>query len=326
MAIPKKALLIIVTLGLIGAILYVYFQQKALPPVMKATGTIEVTRADAMPKLAGYVTDFQLKAGERVEKGQIIGKVVRTDLEAQLWRDEAALAKAESQLEDLASGAREQERLDLTESVAASRAVYEKAQADYDRYEKLAQAGAISAQQLDTARSALAVALHNKQSLEQKLSLLEAGNRPQTIEAQRLEVERNKAIVKASQTVLDDRIVVSPISGLILTKNFENGEYVNPGAALLTIGDMQDCWVKIYIPSTQLGLVQIGQQAEVRVDSFPDRVFMGTVREISTNAEFTPRQSLTPSERANMVFAVKVAVNNSEGLLKPGMPADVVLP
>lgn len=326
MTIPRKAFIIVVVLGVIGTILYVYFQQKALPPVIKATGTIEVTRADAMPKLAGYLTDFQLKAGDRVEKGQVVGKVVRSDLEAQLLRDEVALAKAKAQLEDLSSGAREQERQDLAESLAASQAVYEKAQADYDRYEKLAQAGAISAQQFDTARSALAVALHNKQSLEQKISLLEAGNRPQTIEAQRLEVERNKAIVKASQTLLDDRLVVSPVSGLVLMKNFENGEYVNPGAALLTIGDIEDCWVKIYIPSTHLGLVQIRQSAQVRVDSFPDRVFMGTVREISTNAEFTPRQSLTPSERANMVFSVKVAVNNSEGLLKPGMPADVVLP
>jgi HlyD family secretion protein len=88
---------------------------------------------------------------------------------------------------------------------------------------------------------------------------------------------------------------------------------------------MTDCWVKVYVPSTHLGLISVGQAANVKVDSFPGRVFSGVIKEISQNAEFTPRQSITQSERANLVFAVKVQVDNSEGILKPGMPADVVL-
>jgi len=122
-----------------------------------------------------------------------------------------------------------------------------------------------------------------------------------------------------------DTVVVSPISGIVLTKNFENGEYINPGSALATVGDMTDCWVKVYVSSAQLGLIKTGQAVAVKVDSFPDRVFAGTIKEISQNAEFTPRQSITQRERANLVFYVKVKVDNGEGVLKPGMPADVII-
>ena len=92
---------------------------------------------------------------------------------------------------------------------------------------------------------------------------------------------------------------------------------------MATVADLSDCWVKVYLPSTVLGRVKAGGAADVRVDSFPDRVFRGKVRAVSDRAEFTPRQSLTTEERANLVFAVEVEVDNAESLLKPGMPADV---
>jgi HlyD family secretion protein len=163
------------------------------------------------------------------------------------------------------------------------------------------------------------------QALEQRLSLSDAGNRPKAIEAQRLEVERSKAVLAASKALVQDTVVASPVSGLVLTKNFENGEYINPGSALVTVGYMNDCWVKIYVPSTHLGLIKVGQPADVKVDSFPDKVFRGEIKEISQTAEFTPRQSITQRERANLVFAVKVKIENADGILKPGMPADVVI-
>ena len=120
-------------------------------------------------------------------------------------------------------------------------------------------------------------------------------------------------------------LIASPLDGLVLTKNFEDGEYVNAGAAIATVGNMQDCWVKIYVASTQLGQIKVGQQTDVMIDSFPGKVFSGTIKEISQNAEFTPRQSITQRERANQVFAVKVQIDNSDDSLKPGMPADVVI-
>lgn len=306
-----------------GAAGYKYFR-----PVEKgitATGTIEVTRADIMPKVNGYLTGLQLKVGDTVKSGQKIATITRVDLEAQVVRDEAALAKATAQLRDLEAGLRRQERQELSAMVESARSVYDKAKNDYARYQNLYATGAISTQQLDTARSNMEVTHSAMTAATQRLSLGDEGSRPEAIEAQRLEVERSKAVLAASKVLLEDTVVVSPINGLVLSKNFENGEYVNPGAAIFTVGDMIDCWVKVYISSTQLGQITVGQEANVKVDSFPGRIFRGEIKEISQNAEFTPRQSITQSERANLVFAVKVKVDNSEGVLKPGMPADVVL-
>ena len=290
-----------------------------------ATGTIEITKYDVSAKIGGYLTNLKIQQGDRVEAKSLIANVVKQELELGVLRDEAALAKAEAQLRDLEQGARDPERQEMLANVASTASVYEKAQTDYERFVKLHAQGAVADQQLDTAKSQLDGAYNAYQAAKEKLNLLNQGTRPETIEAQRLEVERNRAILKASQVLTNDTAIFSPASGLVLTKNYENGEYVNPGAAIATIGDMNDCWVKIYVPSTQLGLISIGQSTTVKVDSFPGRTFAGVIKEISQNAEFTPRQSITKEERANQVFAVKVKIDNSEGVLKPGMPADVVL-
>ena len=322
---PKKtAVIAVLLLVVLGAAAYKLWPGDA--KALKATGTIEVTKADIMPKVNGYLNALTVKAGDKVQAGQQIARINRTDYEAQVIRDEAALARAVAQLKDLEAGSRPQEKLELTAAVESALSRYEKARVDFDRYQALYAKGAVSAQQMDSARSGLEVATGDLTAARQRLSLSEEGTRPDTIEAQRLEVERSKAVLAASKTMIDDTFVKSPITGLVLTKNYENGEYVNPGAALMTVGDMTDCWVKVYIPSTHLGRIAVGQSAEVRVDSFPGRVFPGTIQEIAQQAEYTPRQSITPSERANLVFAVKVQVDNGAGILKPGMPADVLLP
>lgn len=319
----KLAAGLVIVLTLVGAAGYKLFR-----PVEKgitATGTIEVTRADVMPKVSGYISNFTLKAGDRVEVGQMIAKINRADLEAQVLRDEAALNKAQVQLRDLEAGARSQERQELAAAMQSAQSVYDKARTDFSRYQKLYEQGAVSTQQLDAARSVMEVAYNSLTAARQRLSLTEEGNRPDVMEAQRLEIERSRAVLAASRVAVEDTVITSPISGLVMSKNYENGEYMNPGSALITVGDMSDCWVKVYISSTQLGLLQVGQPAKVKVDSFPDRTFTGEIKEISHTAEFTPRQSITQSERANLVFAVKVKLDNSEGVLKPGMPADVII-
>jgi HlyD family secretion protein len=290
-----------------------------------ATGTIEVTRADITSKVGGYITNLAIKEGDGVKKGQVVLYVARPDLKAQLLRDEAALNKAEVQLRDLQKGSRSQEVNQASATVNSAKSVYEKAKTDLARYQELFDQGAISAQQMAAVQSAFEVAEGSFNSANAQLSLLAEGNRPDIIEAQRLEVERCKAIVEASRTQVTDTVISSPLDGLILTKNFEEGEYVNPGSPIATIGNMNDCWVKIYVSSNELGKISVGQQTEVMVDSFPGKVFVGTIKEISQNAEFTPRQSITKQERANLVFAVKVQIDNQDGALKPGMPADVVI-
>ncbi len=290
-----------------------------------ASGTIEITKTDITPKVSGYLRDLTIDSGDAVRLGQTVAKIDRPDLQAQLLRDQAALDKAKLQLTDLQKGSRNQERQAASANVASARSVYQKTKADYARYNALYQQGAVSKRDLDVARSAMEVAQSALQAAEMQFSLTDEGNRPDVVAAQRQEVLRNQEIVAASRIALTDATVASPLNGVVLSKNYESGEYVNAGSAVATVGDLKDCWVRIYVASTQLGLLKIGQPAVVKIDSFPDRAFKGTIQEINQSAEYTPRQSITERERANLVFGVKVKIDNSAGILKPGMPADVVL-
>lgn len=317
------AIALLILLITIAAAGYKLYQTKA--DGITATGTIEVTIADIVPRLNGYLTELNIAAGDTVQAGQIIAHIKRSDLAAQLLANEAALAKAKVQLTDLEKGARAQEIAQADAKIAAAQSVYDKAKNDLARYRQLYQDGAVAAQQLDASQANYDVAYNALLAAQSERNLLAEGARPDVIEAQRIEIKRLEAAVEAARTTLADATIRSPLSGVILTKNFEPGEYVNAGSAIATVGAPDDCWVKIYVSSSQLGLLQLGQPVAVRVDSYPDRVFAGTIKEISQKAEFTPRQSITQRERANLVFYVKVKIDNAAGILKPGMPADVVI-
>ena len=314
------ALVAIFTIGAAGYKLYGRSEQG-----ITATGTIEVTKTDITSKVGGYLIELKVREGDAVNKGNIVAVIDRPDLKAQLWRDEVALAKAKAQLRDLEQGARSQELQEASANLAAAKSQAIKAQTDFNRYSTLFREGAISSQQLDASRSAHEVAANTLTAAQSRYSLLLAGNRPEAIAAQRLEVERSEAVLAASRTQVADLEVNSPLAGRVLSKNYERGEYVNAGAAIATIGDMNDCWVKIYVSTEQLGKIRLGQAASVKIDAYPDKTFRGEIKEISQNAEYTPRQSITQRERANMVFAVKVKLDNPAETMKPGLPADVVL-
>lgn len=290
-----------------------------------ATGTIEVTKTDITAKVGGYLVELKIKEGDLVQRAQQVVKIDRPDLQAQLLRDEAALARAKAQLRDLELGARSQELQEAAANLAAASAQATRAKADFERYSRLFREGAIAAQQLDNSRSAHEVAANSLLAAQSRYSLLQSGNREETIEAQRLEVTRSEAVLASSRSQLADTNVVSPLSGRVLSKNYEQGEYVNAGVSIATIGDMKDCWVKVFVSTAQMGQIRLGQAVKVKIDAYPDRAFRGEIREISQNAEYTPRQSITQRERANMVFAVKVKIDNPDEIMKPGLPADVVI-
>lgn len=290
-----------------------------------ATGTVEVTLADIVPKVNGYMSELTIQEGDTVQAGQVIVQISRKDLAAQLLVDEAALSKAEWQLTDYIKGPRVQEIEQARAELAAAQATYHKANNDLARYRVLYRDQVISAQQLDAVQADYEVARNSLLAAQSKESLVMEGNRPDVIEAQRAEVKRLRAAIEATRSNLADTIVHSPMNGVVLTKNFESGEYLSTGSAIATVGDLNDCWVKIYVSSEQLGLIQLNQPAKVSIDAYPGRPFAGSIKEISQNAEFTPRQSITQRERANLVFYVKVKIDNPDGVLKPGMPADVII-
>ena len=184
-------------------------------------------------------------------------------------------------------------------SVRNAEAQFEKAKRDLDRYTTLHRDGVLSSQQMDAARTA-----YDTASSQLQLS---------------------QAALRTAEVRLKDSVINSPLNGVVLHKSVEAGETVSPGISIATVGDLEKPWIKVYVKEDKLGLVKLGQRAEVRVDSFPGKAYEGTVTYISSEAEFTPKHVQTKEERVKLVFGVKVSVRNENNELKPGMPADVRL-
>ena len=120
-------------------------------------------------------------------------------------------------------------------------------------------------------------------------------------------------------------MLTAPVDGIVISRNAEPGEMLGAGQSVLTIGETAAPFVRVYVPTRQLPAVRQGQRAVARLDGYPDRPIAGQVVAISPEAEFTPRIALTEEERADLVFGVKVALTDTTGLLRPGLPATVEL-
>ena len=136
------------------------------------------------------------------------------------------------------------------------------------------------------------------------------------------QIRQAEAALEVLRVRLDKMTLRSPLAGLVTSRAINVGETAAPGGTLLTVANLDEVKLTIYVPETQIGRVTVGQEVEVQVDSYPHQVFQGRVVPISPRAEFTPKNVQTPEERVSIVFAVRVALPNAGHELKPGMPAD----
>jgi multidrug resistance efflux pump len=117
--------------------------------------------------------------------------------------------------------------------------------------------------------------------------------------------------------------VYAPVSGVVLTRNIEPGEVIQPAAVALTIGQLDDITITVYVPENRYGQIKMGMEAKVTVDSFPGETFRAAVVRVADQAEFTPRNVQTEEGRSTTVYAIELSVDDPAGNIKPGMPADV---
>ncbi len=321
----KKLILPFVGLLIILAGAYFFWQTYLIEEneLIQATGTIEATTVNLNAKLAGTIEVLNIKQGELVKKGDLIAELGRSDLIAQRERDELSVLKAQANLADLLSGAREQETKAALAGINVVKAKLEQAEAELRRVEALFKEGALTEVEYEKAQTNVEIILNELMALEAQYELLTAGNRAEVIKAAQIEVERTQAVLKSTEAMIEDLKIYAPLDGVVLTKNYELGEYVTPGAVVATIANLEDLWIKVYIPTDDLPKIFLGQKVTFTVSGSP-KIFEGVVQEIATKGEFTPRTIQTKKERANVVFAVKIGIKNGEGILKPGMPADVV--
>lgn len=319
----KKIICMLFILMLVAGGGYYYYMMNK-DDRLTASGTVEVTKYDVTPRIAGYIRELTYREGDFLTEGVLVCRLEREDLQRQNESGWQAVEAAQATLTDLQKGSREQEIFMAKSQIDRTKAVYDKASADLTRNEQLYVVGGISRQELDNAREANKVAKEDYLSAQANYDLVMEGTRTDQIAAQAAEVQRLIAAARANEDLVNNMNLFSPVDGVIISKNFENNEYINAGESVVTIADLKDCWVKVYISTADLGKVYIGQETELTVDGFPQEKFTGKVVEINDEAEFTPRESITQDERANMVFAVKIQIENPDGKIKAGMPTDVI--
>ncbi len=176
---------------------------------------------------------------------------------------------------------------------------------------------------LDEARSMYAQLAAQVEMARIQVEAMEAGATPEQIAAIEAQVAQARAGLEALQKQREMLSLKAPISGTVMEIVMHPGEVAAAGATILTLANLGDMSLTVYVPENRLGQVYVGQPVIIRVNSYPGRTFEGRVARIADRAEFTPRNVATQEERVNLVFAVEIRVLNEEGLLKPGMPADV---
>jgi HlyD family secretion protein len=179
--------------------------------------------------------------------------------------------------------------------------------------------------QVDVAKAQYERAEAAVQAAQAQLEALKAGATQEEIVVVETQVKQAQAAADLLKVQLDKMTLTAPTSGLVMERTVHRGEMAAAGATLMTIANLDEVTLTIYIPEDEIGKVKVGQTVEVSVDSFPGKVFEGQVSYIASEAEFTPKNVQTQKERVNMVFAVKVKIPNPEHELKPGMPADAVI-
>ena len=309
----------------IGTSAAIYLKERPDTSHVRASGTVEVTQVQLAPLVGGRILELAVKESDRVEKGQFIARLSMDGADDDLRMAEQALAAARAQLDELRSGFRKEDIARARAEVAARRAQYEQAKRDEERFAALAADGVVAARDAELASEQSKAAYNVMKAAAEQLRLLENGPRAEQIAAAEANAARAEAAYEKAKTLVSYKTLYSPVAGTVLTKNYEEGDVIAAGAPVATLGDLTDCWVKLYIPSTQLSLVKLGAKCSVFVDPFPNKAFEATVTEINQQAEYNPRMSLTQSERANMVFWIKVSIKDTEGVIKPGMPADVTI-
>lgn len=222
----------------------------------------------------------------------------------------------------------------------SSQSLYDQAQTELDdaqiAYNDLLTTHA--ANQLLQARADVSVAQERYYSALDYLRNLQRGDQSLPVTAAEESLKQAQAAADQAQKAVDQAqanlglldtqisklVVYAPKDGVILVRNVEPGEFVQPGSTALSMADLKELTITVYVPEDRYGQISLGQQAEVTVDSFPGTTFSAEVTYISDQAEFTPRNVQTVEGRSSTVYAVKLKVTDTQGKLKIGMPADVV--
>lgn len=266
--------------------------------ILYGSGHIEGTEIRVSAETTGRVLDNRMNEGQPVQANDLLVRLDDREL-----RIRQALTEAE--LTAIRQGRlAQQAQLDIWHHHADTAA------SDYERFLKLRQTGVATPQQLSSVEDRLKEAQGQVKFLQAQLAESDARLQAAEQSLRLLKLQLEKTVIKA------------PVDGTLIVKAIETGELANPGTPIAMLVDLSHLRLKVYVPERLIGRVRLGNQARVRLNAFPERYFEARVSAVDQRAQFTPRDVHLPEERARIVFGVELSLDNPEGFLKPGMPAD----
>lgn len=359
---PRRLMLPLIGLVAIAAAVYSmgWFRHD---DKLQGSGTVEARNIRVGSKIGGRIDKVLVREGDPVEAGQVLITFDDKELLASLGQSRANAEKAERgyRPEEIAEAraAAEQARAEYEqrkngyrkEDIDAAQADFDRAAADevrtnldYQRYSALAAKDLVPRQQADSAEANWKMAVALKANAQHKLDELKRGYRPEEIAStearyrqtqatlEKLErgnrhedVDAARAALAYDEARYRERQVLAPSNASVEVLDVRPGDLIPPNTPVATLLERDQIYIRIYIPETIIGNVHLGQEAQIRVDSFPNQTFSGVVEQINQQAEFLPRNVQTREERVHQVFGVKVRIDDPSHRVLAGMAADVTL-
>ncbi len=279
-------------------------------PAISASGVIEGTDVNVAAEITGKVKEIRIEEGSRVRLGDTLVVVDDQEYQIQLRQAIANQHSFEASYRLAVEGSRKE---DILQAAAA----FKIAEADYNRMKDLLASQTITQKQYDDSYAKYVAA-------QQTFEKLRRGSRPEEINAAREKSDFAAAQTDLLRKKIRDCRILAPSNGTVTLKAVEIGEFVTPGMNVLRLTYLDRVKLMIYVAESELPRVKLGETAQVVVDGH-DKKFPGTVVFISPSAEFTPKNVQTKEERTKLVFGVKIELDNPDGALKPGLPADATI-
>ncbi len=288
-------------------------------------GNVDIRQVDLGFRVSGRLAKMVFEEGDEVKTGDLVAALDKAPYEAALATAKAELAQAEANYAKLLYGNRPQEIEEARATVAERQAAFDDAVIILKRQSEQLKVGSTSQQAYD---DALAQKLQTEALLKnanEALSLEEEGFRKEDIEAGRAVRETARAQLESAQINLNDTEIFSPSDGIMLTRVREPGAIVDPLSVVYTLSLHKPVWIRAYVSETNLGRIKPGMEVSVTTDANPDKPFKGQIGFISPQAEFTPKTVETPELRTDLVYRMRILVDDPQSKLRQGMPVTVTI-
>ncbi|MFZ4621216.1 MAG: HlyD family secretion protein [Bacteroidota bacterium] len=292
---------------------------------IESSGILEAVEVNVSSKTSGQLLSLRVSEGALVRQGDTLAVIDHETQQLQLLQAQAGVDLAEAQLQLLKNGARIEDLQSAEEAVRQTESSFRTARSDFERIKELYTTNSVSKKQYEDAESRLTITQAQYNSAKQNHQKLQRFARTEDLSAAKARVEQAKAQANLIRKQIADSYILAPVSGTVTYKPVEVGELIGMGAVVVRISRLEKMELMIYVNETELGKVKINGTADVVIDTFPEKKYPATVVYISPVAEFTPRNVQTKDERTKLVFGVKLEVENANGELKSGMPADAFL-